>query len=199
MPQVADTKPVSFIVRLPAAVHRAAKDTAERLGLSLNRFCQRAIEELASSGIDSASVQKEITPQIREGVEYAVRVFRGEILGVVLFGSCARGTQTAGSDIDLLVCVNPGIELNRDLYQRWDEEAPDSVRRVSPHFARLPRAGSEFGSLWFEVALEGIVLWETNFEVSRALAMVRDFLLHSGVERKHSYGAPYWVRPGVSL
>jgi predicted nucleotidyltransferase len=43
------------------------------------------------------------------------RVFADRLRGVVLYGSMARGDATADSDIDLLVLLNPPVDLGPDL------------------------------------------------------------------------------------
>jgi hypothetical protein len=118
--------------------------------------------------------------------------------GIVLFGSKARGDAWDSSDTDLLLCLARGAELNRTLYSRWDEivdrsggEIPESV---SPHFAILPESAELAGSLWFEVATDGIVLWDRRMAVSKFLGAVRRYLLEGHVARKTTYGVPYWVR-----
>lgn len=116
---------------------------------------------------------------------------------VVLFGSQARGNARASSDTDLLLCLAPGVPLMRDLYSQWDEFAAACggaiPRDLSPHFSRQPGSPEEAGSLWLEVALDGIVLWERTPAVSRFLSAVRDYVSAGGAVRRSTYGIPYWV------
>jgi hypothetical protein len=41
--------------------------------------------------------------------------------------------------------------------------------------------------------LDGLVLFERGFEVSRHLARVRAFVAEGGAERRWSHRQPYWV------
>lgn len=115
-----------------------------------------------------------------------------ELLGLVLFGSCARGEQTVSSDVDLLVVVSSPVQLNRDLYRRWDETS--RLDNVSPHFVHLPDGLDRAGSIWFEVAVEGIILFERDRAVTRFVQDVRRAIADGKVERRYSHGHPYWVK-----
>lgn len=120
-----------------------------------------------------------------------------QLEAIVLFGSQARGEATTGSDTDLLFCVSSSVQLTRELYAEWDrlaERHPDALSRDwSPHFCRLPASPEDAGSLWFEAAIDGIVLWDRSLAVSRFLASLRRYLLAGGRTRRTAYGVPYWV------
>ena len=51
----------------------------------------------------------------------------------------------------------------------------------------------EAGGIWYEAAIDGIVLWDRSLAVSRFLASVRRYLLEGGRTRRTAYGVPYWV------
>ena len=95
-----------------------------------------------------------------------------------MFGSRARGDAGPLSDVDLLVVVDAALPIARSLYRVWDQSlagAPalqELGASVNPHFVHLPRScagnsGDGGGSLWLEVALHGIVLWQRTWELSR--------------------------------
>ncbi len=96
------------------------------------------------------------------------------------FGSQARGDAWDSSDTDLLLCLTRAAELNRTIYSRWDELVDRSggkfTESISPHFAVLPESAEVAGSLWFEVATDGIVLWDRQLAVSKFLVAVRRYL-----------------------
>ena len=68
-------------------------------------------------------------------------------------------------------------------------------RTVNPHFVHLPRDPLSCGSLWFEAALDGIVLFERDLAVTRFLQEdVRRAVADGLIVRKSSHGHPYWVK-----
>jgi predicted nucleotidyltransferase len=181
-----------LLVRLPLGLHGDLKEKARQQGTTLNDFCvaglRRALENRSAPG-----------EMLSRTVKVILESAMGELVqSVVLFGSRARGDHDAGSDTDLLLCVKDGVALTRDLYTMWDDLAlknPEVLgRSVSPHFSRLPEAPESAGSLWLEVAVDGIVYWDGSLSVSRFLGALRRYLLSGAVERRTSYGVPYWVR-----
>jgi predicted nucleotidyltransferase len=193
----------SLMLRLPSSLHLQLKSDARSAELSLNRHClallggkagggagrraPRALS-LGSSSTRPGNVLKELSS--------AVLLALGKNLeGLVLFGSFARGQETARSDIDLLVVLSDGVKLDRDVYSRW-RFGRFSGHEVAPLFVRIPAEGRRIGGLWFEVALEGIVLFDRNLQVSRFLAQVRKLIAADGVRRMVTHGHPYWIRTG---
>jgi hypothetical protein len=118
----------------------------------------------------------------------------GALAGVVAFGSWARQELHDLSDVDLLVVVDEGFDLTRDLYVSWDA-APVVVggRRVEPHFVHLPQPAAPAVGLWAEAAVDGIVLFARDLELTGVLAAIRRQLVEGRVRRKTAHGQPYWV------
>ncbi len=102
-------------------------------------------------------------------------------------GSAHGDTASAIAGDELL-----GVALTRELYRRWDDLCAD--RTVSPHFVHLPDGAASAGSIWYEVALEGIVLHECDRVITRTLQSLRRAIADGAVERRYSHGHPYWVR-----
>lgn len=181
-----------ILVRLPAPLHGALKAEANKRGITLNKLCLQALRRgLAEADPEPVSAW----PALRRILESSIGP---RLCGAVLFGSRARGDAARCSDTDLLLCLAPGERLTRGLYAEWDALAarqPDAFPPgLSPHFSRLPASPESAGSLWLEVAVDGIVLWDPHQTVSRFLAGVRRYLLGGKAVRKESYGVPYWVR-----
>ena len=125
-------------------------------------------------------------------INIAKEIAGDALLSVLLFGSFARGEVGDGSDIDLLLVIESAVELKRRLYSSWDEISMDDI--VNPHFVHLPLSPDKSGSLWFEAALDGIVLYEKGYVVSRFLTEVRHAIADGQVERKTAYGHAYWIK-----
>lgn len=123
----------------------------------------------------------------------AISELAGEaLMGVVLFGSMARGESRLNSDMDLLIILRQSLALTRKLYARWDQRfAPDEG---SPHFVHLPPDAMAAGSLWFEAAVDGIVLHDVDEEVARFLGSIRRLMASGKLKRRSAYGHPYWVK-----
>jgi hypothetical protein len=64
---------------------------------------------------------------------------------------------------------------------------------VEVHFVHLPGEGSRATGLWAEAAMDGLVLYERGFEVSRRLAAMRHRIVSGRLVRHWSNGQAYWV------
>lgn len=174
-----------FVLRLPPSLHGALAGAADAAGLSLNEYCARKL----ASPCPPLDV-----PDAVAAVTAAARVGGEVLLGVVAFGSWARGDEGPGSDVDLLVVLAGGTPLTRDLYRRWDEEPLRwNGRPVEPHFVRLPPAERRATGVWAEAAVDGIVLFERSLRVSRRLAAIRAEIAAGRLQRREVHGQPYWV------
>ncbi len=194
-------KPLSgkFVIRMPAALHYQLKEEARRSGKSLNQLCVAKLKanEQPFAGFGQAMDQAVMISDSVTGE--IVRRWHGDLVGLILFGSAARGDATDDSDIDLLLVVKPEVKIERGLYRLWDEFSRECASasdcgRISPHFVSLPVSVREAGGLWYEVALDGIVLWERDRRVSRFLASVREALGQGKILRRMLHGSPYWIK-----
>jgi hypothetical protein len=175
-----------FLLRLEPGLHKLLRATAADAGQSLNDLCAR---KLAATGhaLEYACVPAAI-------LQRAATQLGGALVGLALYGSFARGTAAPDSDVDLLLVVESGVPLTRELYRRWGEERLRwGGREVEVHFAHLPSPSTSFGGFWAEVALDGIVLFERGLRLSRALIAVRREILAGRVERRAVHGQAYWT------
>jgi predicted nucleotidyltransferase len=177
-----------FVLRLPPDLHARSSEEARRQGISLNEYCREAIEQYADRAA-SALLTEEGTDEF---VAWARELVGDDLEGVVLFGSQARGDARPGSDIDLLIVISSARELERELYRQWDSRSTNRV--ASPHFTHLPSVVMEAGSLWFEVALDGIVLYDRNGSVRAFLSSIRGATADGRLRRRYAHGHPYWVK-----
>ncbi len=115
------------------------------------------------------------------------------ICGIILFGSHVRGEGLKHSDIDLLIVLKDEVELTRELYSEWDRNFL-KYKDISPQFVKLPKDPLGAGGLWYEVALEGIVLWQSDNRILQFLWHLRQVIASRKVIRSFSYGHPYWIK-----
>lgn len=176
-----------FLLRLNPELHAQLKASARDLGLSLNDYCARKLAcptDASALADDGAAV-----------VQRAIELHGPRLAGVVVFGSWARGEAADGSDVDLLVVLDRELPLTRSLYAPWDA-GPSTWdgRPVEVHLAHLPEPGQPPSSIWAEVALDGLVVFERGRQISARLAAMRREIAAGRVVRRVSQGQPYWVR-----
>jgi len=188
-----------FVLRLSPDLHKHLKHEAQLRGLSLNQLCveRLSLNEPTSRSEILLPLLKDLPMRLLSQRFLESQNFRLE--GVVLFGSMVRGGSTASSDIDLLLVLPKGSEATRELYSVWDERLGGKIRslcsrEVNPQFVSIPRDISDAGSLWLEVAHEGIVIWERDFALSTCLQALRKIVEKKTVVRKECHGQPYWIR-----
>ncbi len=150
----------------------------------MNEVCLRrlSVPESGSSGPAETAVTR------------ADAVVGDALVGVVVFGSWARQEWGKDSDVDLLVIIEDGFEIDRGLYRTWDEVPVSwTGHPLEAHFVHLPAPGSRLSGLWAEVAIDGVVLFERDLRVSRKLVEFRREIASGDVTRRVSHGQPYWV------
>lgn len=154
--------------------------------MSLNDYCRRKLAAPTGSAAGPQAAS--------EVVERAADLLGDALTGVVVYGSWVRGQAGYRSDVDVLIVAEARVEITRALYRQWNE-APIAweTRSVEPHFVHLPRADRRVSALWAEVAVEGIVLFERQLQLSMALARVRREILAGRLARRMAHGQPYWA------
>lgn len=173
-----------FVLRLDPRLHGALRRAAAEAGLSLNEYCVRKLYS-AAPGVSDPGWQ---------AVERATAAVEASLVGVVVYGSWARGEAARGSDVDVLIVVDREVPVVRELYRRWDEEPVSwEGRRVEPHFVHLPVSGETPSGTWAEVAVDGIVLFDRDLTVSRRLVELRNMIAEGGLVRREVHGQPYWM------
>jgi len=143
------------------------------------------------SGQSQFGPGQEETPAIVGGIR---ELLGDSLLAIVMFGSVARGDSRDGSDIDLLIALNRGRALKRNIYSLWDERFP--AQEHNPHFVHLPLQTLDAGSLWLEAAVDGVVQYDRDGTVSRFLGRVRRLIASGKLKRRFAYGHPYWLKAG---
>lgn len=175
-----------FLLRIDPPLHAALRRAAQEAGISLNDYCGRSLA--APPGRAGA-----LRPAA-DVVRRAASLFGEHLVGVLVYGSFARGDAEASSDVDVLIVVDRSVRLTRALYRQWDETPVTwEGRSLDPHFAHCSEPGEPPSSLWAELALDGIVLFERELALSRALVRIRRDILDRRLVRHVVHGQPYWA------
>jgi HicB family/Nucleotidyltransferase domain len=175
-----------FLLRLSPGLHSLLRRAAREAGSSLNDYCVRKLAA-PSGSVDAL-------PGTAAVVERAAELFDEHLIGVVAFGSWARGEAVASSDVDVLVVVDRGAPIRRDLYRRWDARPLTwDGRQIEPHFVRLSSSETPATGLWAEAAIDGLILFERGAKLSRRLAEVRRAIVAGRLVRRVAHGQPYWT------
>lgn len=173
-----------FVLRLPPALHAALRNAADRAGLSLNEYCVRS---LAAPGPDPTGPGAAVAAR-------AAEAFGPDLVGVVLYGSWLRGEATPASDIDVLVVLESTRAVTRATYHEWDHDPLEHEDHlVEVHFISLPAAESEPGTVWLEVALDGVVMFDRDQRITRYLSRLRRGIAAGTLTRRRAHGQPYWT------
>lgn len=173
-----------FVLRLDPSLHEALQAAARAARLSLNELCVR---KLSAPGV--------VAGDASEVVRFAAGIFGAELVAVAALGSWARGEAGQSSDVDVLVVVDERVEVTRELYRRWDAHPLLwEGRPVDAHFTHLPAPELTVTGIWAEAALDGIVLFERDFELSPRLARVRRDIAAGRIVRRFAHGQPYWAQ-----
>ena len=178
-----------FVLRIEPELHALAKRRATQLDISLNELCVRSLNAYLTE-----------TPSTFEAVRYpeadlarrVIKYLGNSLVGLVFFGSMARGEGRESSDIDLLIVVSQNLSLKRQLYTQWDRTIVND--RLSPHFVHLPTGFDDAGSLWLESSVDGIVMFDRDGGVQRFLGSMRRAIASGILERRKAYGHTYWIK-----
>ena len=116
-----------------------------------------------------------------------------DLVAVVLFGSRARGEAREGSDWDVLIiaCRLPERTLERAI-QLKRMLPPDYRGEVS----LLSKTPEEFMSnlpdLYLDIALDGIVLYDTGEYMAKRLGFLKALIQRKGLQREKEDGDLIW-------
>jgi predicted nucleotidyltransferase len=188
-----------FVIRMPAALHMRLREEAARTRQSLNQLCVRKLQENVSVLGSPGGSQMQQGIVSCDLVAAIVNRWGAELVGLVLFGSAARGDATEASDIDLLLVMTPEAPISRACYRAWDEFCIEhsgawDLDRVSAHFVHLPVDVRDAGGLWYEASLDGFILWDRGRQAMRFLGSVREAMGQGKIRRRMLHGSPYWIK-----
>ncbi len=138
--------------------------------------------------------------------------FGTELLGVVLFGSAARGDWTEDSDIDLLLVVNQwggkswdrSNELLglRNMLRRTDEYRESIESGYVPTIQHYPLSDEEASRshrIYPDLVLDGIVIYEKDEAMTQLIRNLRERLDDMGARRLTTASGEYhWEMRAVA-
>jgi hypothetical protein len=133
-----------------------------------------------------SGLMAEVVAALRQGLG-------DNLLSVVLFGSRARGEVKEESDWDLLVIARdlPARTLERHILLK--SMVPVAWRG---QMAILSKTSQEFEarlqSLFLDIALDGIILYDTDEYMAERLARVRRLMQQRGLRRETVEGDLVW-------
>ena len=172
-----------LLLRLPSDLYQRIKARAEQSDASINSVIIQAIEQGLLAGktdlIQSLIIQK------------AKSQFGTDFIGLLIYGSRARGDSYDTSDTDLLLVVSDAVRIKRDLYRAWDEILPDGI---SLNIAHIPVADSNVGSLWLECALDARIIYDPSGAIRRRLEEIKSLILSGTYIRRTTHGQGYWIQ-----
>lgn len=176
------------MLRIDPVLHGVLRDDATAAGLSLNDWCGRTLAAPGAGGVDAAL-----------GVVLSLRSRLGsDLVGVVVYGSFARGALATGSDVDLLVVLRADVPITRSLYRDWEGALPAwNGREIDLHFVHLPTPTDQVPGSWAEAAVCGIMLYDRDLAVSRRLIGIRERIAAGALVRRMSQGQPYWIHEAL--
>jgi len=128
-----------------------------------------------------------------EAVQAMKQGLGADLVAVVLFGSQARGEADANSDWDLLLLARRLPEKPWQRHTQLKRLLPEAWRGRVSLLAKTP---TEFEAhllaLYLDVALDGVVLYDTGDYMAQRLAYLRELLARRGLRRERAGGEMTW-------
>lgn len=108
-----------------------------------------------------------LKPLLDEFTQEVVKVYPDKLLGVILFGSYARGDFRADSDVDIMLLFD-----NSFLYLQKDDPIFDLIlnyileqkKVITPLAVRKKIFTQHKTTLYYNVQREGVVLWKKQLK-----------------------------------
>lgn len=116
--------------------------------------------------------------------KYVERVVENENpLGIILFGSLAKGEITDESDIDVVVIYEHDIDFKEKSLVLRELDDSCLVEPFPYSYAQVERMLRELNPFMFEVFTDGIILYERNGRISKLFKLKERIFREFNVER----------------
>ena len=171
-----------FVVRVPPDLHLELKRVALDQGASLNQVCVDRLKQPAT-GAKGLLVD-------------TLQEFVGDgLVAIVQYGSSVRGEATEASDIDILCVIDDSVNIQRQLYRKWDElsEKRQLSKKYAVHFTHPLVDDLNASTLWLETAVEGMILFDPSLLAQRIFVKLRHLIFDQKYRRSLVHGQPVWV------
>ena len=171
-----------FVLRISSELHRDLYDLSMEQGKSLNQLC---VERLANNHI-----------VMNPPVDGLKKFLGNEVIAIYQYGSTVRGEATAMSDVDILCVIDNSVVINRELYSKWDAFMNDISlnKKYSIHFVHTIKNIYSASSLWLEISLSGVPLYDSGSCIQKKLIQLRQLTYEGYYQRKLVHGQPMWVK-----
>lgn len=144
-------------------------------------------------------------PILQRAVASILQVYAGEVTAVALFGSAARGTDSAESDLDLLVLVERRSSSPMDdartraRIARLSADARMEEWETTRHFHQVQAVIADHsdldrpGPLFLDLPQDARILWDPTGMLKGGLRRFASRLRSAGARRRYSRDlGPYW-------
>lgn len=134
---------------------------------------------------------------LQETVDEAIQALRDlpghDLIAVVLYGSWSRGEARPGSDVDLFVIAQNlpehRFDRSRYLHKAVAGRCPLPVSILAKEPAQFE---GHFPSLYLDIGLDGIILYDTNDYIFQKLDRIRQLIEEAGLYRVRQKGELMW-------
>jgi predicted nucleotidyltransferase len=99
---------------------------------------------------------------LKKSSEELANVFKDEFIGLILFGSWARGEAEADSDIDLLIVFKSlkGFDIRAKVYSIIAKQVKMPLTLVDIRLSELVSNDYELTPLMLNILHDGIIIWD---------------------------------------
>ena len=170
-----------FVLRISPTLHQAMIVRATREGLSLNKMCERVLLEYSQP----------------DWIQPLEKSFSHHFLGVVLFGSQARGTARQTSDVDILIVFDPEFVIDRKLYRELERILPEELHsNLSFQCVSISEKIDKPSAFWLEIAQDGKILSDKTGRILARLNQLKETIARGIYRKQYSHGQGYWMKVG---
>jgi predicted nucleotidyltransferase len=139
----------------------------------------------------------EIVQRLRECAVELEKTLGDEFLGLVLFGSWARGEAREDSDVDVLVVLKSlrGVEARAAVYRVVSRSVGRAVTLVDARAGELFKEELELTPLLLNILVDGVVVYDRTGKLAELAAKARQLVEAEGLVRYRTPDGKYgWKR-----